>query len=269
MKKIIVITCTYERPLRSKFIKRCIECFQKVPELFWIVVEDAASPAIKIKELLEASGIKFEYLSIGPTADKGNSQKNLAIEYIRKKKLKGIVYIADDDNVYAKKLFQELRKVKRIAIFPVGNKGPNRIERPIVRDRKIVGWDAAWLERKFPVDMGGFAFNSEAIQGLDDQVWFWNVYGGETEFLEKFVKSKNELELLCDMCKKCYVWHNQPLDLDYHLTNFEIKYIDSLLRALSGRVPILNKCLKLVRRGLRKSNRILSNFKKRIKNYDK
>jgi len=269
MKQLIVITCTYERPLRQRYVLRLIDVFKKIPDLLWIIVEDDSTCSREINELLCASGIKYKYLAVGPTKDKGNAQKNLAINYIRENKLKGIVYIADDDNVYTKKLFQELRKVKRVAIFPVGNKGPSRIERPIIKDREIVGWDAAWLERKFPVDMGGFAFSSEAIMDLEDQVWFWNIAGGETEFLEKFVKSKDELELLCDMCKECYVWHNQPLDLDYRLTKFEIKYIDPLVRSLSGRMSVCSKFLELIRRGLRKSNRTWSNFKEGVKKDDK
>ena len=56
-----------------------------------------------------------------------------------------------------------IRKTKNISIFPVGDLGPNGIERPIIKDGKILYWDAGWTQRCFPVDMAGFAFNSKYL----------------------------------------------------------------------------------------------------------
>jgi hypothetical protein len=56
-------------------------------------------------------------------------------------------------------LFQ-IRKTKRVSIFPVGLVSGAPVSAPIVEDGELngfyVGWDG---NRKFPVDMAGFAFS--------------------------------------------------------------------------------------------------------------
>jgi hypothetical protein len=175
------------------------------------VVEDARTRNGKVRAALEASGLKHSYLNAGPSRDYGNIQKDLALRYIRDTGLKGVVYIADDDNYYDPKLFREIRKTERVSVFPVGNHGPGGVERPIVKNGKITGWNADWKSRKFPVDMAGFAFDAEVLRSLEAPLWRYKGRGGETEFLESFVRSQDELECLCSGCTKCYVWHNQPL----------------------------------------------------------
>jgi len=197
--------------------------FARVEKLFWIVVEDAAAIDDVLSETLRTSRIDHVYFHVGPTGDGGNSQKNLAFSYIRDKKMEGIVYCADDDNWLDGRLFNEIRKIKRVGIFPVGNLGPHGIEKPIVKNGKVYGWDADWKERKFCVDWGGFAFNAAVLQELSDPIlkgcteipyqkkshqFLMSRMETETQFLEKFVHSVDDLELLCDQCSKCYVWHN-------------------------------------------------------------
>ena len=108
----------------------------------------------------------------------------------------------------------EIRKVKQVAVLPVGNLGPNGIERPIVVDGKIVAWDCGWSSRQYPVDMAGFAFHSDLLRNIEKP--FWNVSGGrggENEFLQRIVPENYELEVLCDNATKCFVWHNENLAL--------------------------------------------------------
>lgn len=211
MRRIILITSTYERPQRIRCIQRCISMFRKVPDLLWLIVEDGSALCPDVESLLMKSGIDYRYLSIGPTRDFGNVQRDLALKYISAEKLDGVVYIADDDNYYENVLFEEIRRTKRVSVFPVGNLGPHGIERPIVRQGKIVGWDADWLERKYPVDMAGYAFDSQVLQALKPPLWAYVGRGGESEFLEKFVKSADEFELLCNDCRQCWAWHNHSL----------------------------------------------------------
>jgi len=210
--KILIVTPTYERIRRILYIKRLIKIFRNIRNILWIIVEDADRACPEVERLLKKSGIAYIYLNTGPTSDFGNLQRDFALRYIRDRNLEGIVYLADDDNYYDEKLFDEIRKTKNVSVFPVGNLGPHGIEKPIVQGGKILEWDAGWKERKFPVDMAGFAFNTRLLKPLSDPVWsVRKVRGGETEFLEKIVNSKDELETLCDNCKECLVVHNKPL----------------------------------------------------------
>ena len=207
MTPLLIITCTVRRKERLRFFKECIKTFVRVPHMHWIVVEDGHEIDPEIDSLLAQSGIPYNYFHIY-SRDFGNAQKNLGLTYIRDHHLKGIVYIADDDNRYDIRLFEEIRKTKKISIFPVANLGPTGIERPVVKDGKIIGWDANWAFRKFPVDQSGYAVNAELLSTFKDPIWAPPQPSGETDFIEKVIQSQDELEALCDECRECYVWHN-------------------------------------------------------------
>jgi hypothetical protein len=205
--RIILVTCTYRKPKRLSFFKENIQIFKQVPNILWVIVEDGDTIDEELKNLLEASQIPYVYLNV-MTRSHGNAQKNMALTYIRDHKLEGIVYVADDDNCYDVRLFEEIRNTKRIAVFPVGNLGPHGIERPIIKDGRIAGWDADWTSRKFPIDQGGYALNAKLLWGMADPVWGHLNRGGESEFIEKLIASADQLEILCNQCQTCYVWHN-------------------------------------------------------------
>jgi hypothetical protein len=209
--KLLIVTPTYTRPLRLSFLNRCAEDFRVVSNLLWIVVEDAEEPAPEVAQLLSRSSLDYVYLTCGPTRAWGNAQRNRGLEYIRDRRLEGVVYLADDDNKYQQPLFDELRKIKRIGVMPVGCLGPSGIERPIVHQGKIVGWDADWTSRIYPVDMAGLGFNAALLSELSGDAWPHRGLGGESEFIERVVSSADELEILCNDCRECYAWHNLPI----------------------------------------------------------
>ncbi|MBF0594275.1 MAG: hypothetical protein HQL22_04840 [Candidatus Omnitrophica bacterium] len=211
LSELLIITCTYRRPHRMHFLEETLKVFRQIPNMRWIVVEDDHAVDPQVKEFLGQCGIPYVYLNVY-SRNFGNSQKSVGLSYIRDNHLQGIIYTADDDNRYDVRLFNEIRKTRKISVFPVGNLGPNGIERPIVQAGKIVGWDADWSSRKFPIDQAGYAINAKLLAPLKDPLWVYSQYGGETEFIEKIIQSPDELEILCNECRDCYVWHN---DLRY------------------------------------------------------
>ena len=212
IRNIIFVTCTYKRPGRIAFMRRHIDrLFAKTRDYIWIVVEDGSELDPEVTQVLR--GVNAIYRCIGPTRDKGNVQRNLAFECIRDLRLDGVVYNMDDDNLVYDLMCAELRKVTRFAIFPVGNLGPDGVERPMVSEGRIQGWRADWTSRKYPVDMGGFAFPSNVLFELPSPIWTHVGVGGESEFIERFVASPDELDVsLCHFNRMCLVYHNEPLD---------------------------------------------------------
>lgn len=204
--KIIVVTATYKRFERIPMISHLMSILNRRDDVVWIVVEDGKEKDEKLVEILPEYAI---YLNIGPTKDGGNVQRNLALEYIVDNQLDGVVYNADDDNRYLDGLFDEIKKTKKISIFPVGNLGPNGVERPVLEDGKFVRWDANWLDRKFPVDMAGFAFHSSLLKNLKRPIWIHKGMGGESELISKMISSVDEFEFLCKDCTEVCVWHNE------------------------------------------------------------
>jgi hypothetical protein len=57
--------------------------------------------------------------------------------------------------------------------------------------------------------MAGFAFHSGVLKETNRPFWTHGGRGGETEFIEKFVKSADEIEFLCNRCTDVFVWHNE------------------------------------------------------------
>ena len=162
-KRLILVTCTYNRPGRTELMEELSDLVSKnnnPDNTSWIVVEDASEIDYKIKGILPEFAT---YICEGPTKDGGNKQRNKALEYIRDNRISGNVYSLDDDNKYAPQIFAELRKVKRFGFLPVGNLGPKGIERPIVLNGLFYGWDSAWTNRKFPVYMAVFFFDSKFL----------------------------------------------------------------------------------------------------------
>jgi hypothetical protein len=208
---LLIVTPTYPRPLRLRFLKRCAEDFRAVRNLFWLVVEDDTQTCPEVARLLADSGIAHLYAAHGPTRSWGNAQRNWALRYIRDQRLEGVVYLADDDNKYEPQLFDELRKINRLGILPVGCLGPWGIERPVVRDGRLTRWSADWKRRKYPVDMAGFAFNAALLYEKEGDLWTYRGRGGESEFIERLIASPDELEFVCNDCRDCYAWHDLPL----------------------------------------------------------
>ncbi len=207
---LLVITPTFERPGRMALLERCLASFRGVAGLHWIVVEDGAAPHRDVASLLAAGGVAHTCLAEGPSRAWGNAQRDAALRHVRDRGMTGIVYLADDDNFYEPALFAELRRVRRVGVLPVGLLGPWGIERPILRGGRIAGWSAHWKSRRYPLDMAGFAFNASLLQGIAGPIWTYETRGGESEFLERLIASPDELEILCDSCRRCHVWHNLP-----------------------------------------------------------
>lgn len=210
MRQLIIVTPTWKRKGRAPYMRRFIDVLKNQENLLWLVVEDGEECDSYLTELFEASGIRYRYWAVGPTSDKGNLQRNAALEHIVDSRIEGIVYNADDDNLYHPDLFGELRKVERIALLPVGNLGPSGVERPVVKSGRIESWDAGWQGRRYPVDMAGFAFNSSLLAEFERPLWKYKGRGGESEFLEMIGGLSVGFEFLCDNCTTCLVWHNHP-----------------------------------------------------------
>ena len=178
-------------------------------------MEDALNCSLRIRNQLDFTGIMYAHLAASTPAlhveqkkAKGNFQRNRALDHIEALHgPDGVVYFGDDDNAYDMRLFNELRKTKRVGIFTVGFRGKSLYERCIVNSTtgkvgKIVPSDA----RKFPIDMGGFAVHTSVIKSIKPR--FQGRSGhAETEFLEQLVDSVTELEPLNLNCTRIYSWH--------------------------------------------------------------
>ncbi|XP_014206811.1 galactosylgalactosylxylosylprotein 3-beta-glucuronosyltransferase I [Copidosoma floridanum] len=226
---IYAITPTFARPVQKAELTRLSQTFLLAPNFHWIVVEDSPNKTPLVTNFLAQSGLTYTHLH-APTPSnyklgkndpnwkqpRGVEQRNAALRWIRanlNESHNGVVYFADDDNTYSRHLFQEIMKVKRVGVWPVGLVGGLMVERPICDKvtTKVTGFNAAWKpDRPFPIDMAGFAINVKVILEKKDAEFTYDTQSGlqESKILQQ-VTTRKELEGLADGCTKVYVWHTR------------------------------------------------------------
>ena len=142
--------------------------------------------------------------------------RNLAMRWVLDHGEEGsVVYFADDDNTYDLRLFSELRLTKTLSLFPVGLVTKTGLSSPIVRDGKIVGFYDGWISnRKFPVDMAGFAVNLATLQQASSRrkgrmaMPFTPGYE-EDGFLRQLDVQPSDAQPLANNCTIVMVWHTK------------------------------------------------------------
>ncbi|XP_073945832.1 galactosylgalactosylxylosylprotein 3-beta-glucuronosyltransferase I-like [Choristoneura fumiferana] len=215
------ITPTYSRLAQKADLTRLSQTLMLVKNFHWIVIEDSEKKTKLVENLLKESTIKYTHLNVKTNKAKhstasGVEQRNLALDWLRKylqtpEGAPGVVFFMDDDNTYSLKVFEEMRKVKRVGVWPVGIVGGMRVERPLVTDGKVSGFSALWKPyRPFPLDMAGFAINATLFLDYPEAKFSRKVQSGfqESEILKYFATVK-DLEPLADNCTKVYVWHTR------------------------------------------------------------
>ncbi|XP_012282242.1 galactosylgalactosylxylosylprotein 3-beta-glucuronosyltransferase P [Orussus abietinus] len=232
---IYVVTPTYRRPEQIPELTRMAQTLMLVRNVHWLVVEDATEPTRQVTELLRRTGLKFEHM-IAPMPDKykrkkgakprGVSNRNRGLQWIRANATKGVFYFADDDNTYDLDLFAEIRKTKKVSMFPVGLCTKFGLSSPIVKGGKFAGFYDGWIAgRKFPVDMAGFAVSVQFLLERPNATMPFRAGYEEDGFLKSLAPLEpKDIELLADDCTRVLAWHTQtkknepsaPLDLQQH-----------------------------------------------------
>ncbi|XP_063722318.1 galactosylgalactosylxylosylprotein 3-beta-glucuronosyltransferase 3-like [Symsagittifera roscoffensis] len=179
--RLIVITPTYNRPSQIPDLIRTKQALQLVSNCDWIVVEDANQTNLRVMNYLQdySSG-DFFYTHVLTEEKyremKGRTQRNMGIQLVEQLYAKAesqkrnhaetnpfrnaVVYFGDDDNSYDSKFLDLLKGTKRLSLFNVGLITNALLEGPLTENNKIIGFQTSWwVNRKFPVDMAGFAIN--------------------------------------------------------------------------------------------------------------
>ncbi|KAJ4800775.1 Glycosyltransferase [Rhynchospora pubera] len=233
-KLIIVVTPTYNRAAQAYFLHRLAQTLRLVPPpLLWIVVETGSKTSSETASILRRSGVMYRHISCkqtsGEVKDRGVHQRNKALDLIEHHRLEGIVYFADDDNIYSLELFDWLREIRGFGTWPVAmlthDKSKAILEGPVCKNGQVIGWhtnEKSKRLRRFHVDMSGFAFNSTMLWDPDKRVHLaWNtirqldtVKEGfqETTFIQQLVEDETQMEAVPSDCAKIMNWH---LHLDY------------------------------------------------------
>ncbi|XP_048103218.1 galactosylgalactosylxylosylprotein 3-beta-glucuronosyltransferase 2-like [Alosa alosa] len=218
---IYVITPTHTRPTQKADLTQLGNTLSQVPNLHWIVVEDADFKSPLVAKFLLNSQISYTHLNVSKPGycksgcvAKGSEQRNLGLDWLRRNRGpldSGVVYFGDDDNTYDLELFEEMRYTKHVSVWPVGLIAARWYERPLVRDGRVVGWYTGFPGRRFGTDMAGFAVNLNLILANPEARFILKgARNGmqESDFLSKLTKLEY-LEPKANNCTKVLVWHTR------------------------------------------------------------
>ncbi|CAD6231953.1 unnamed protein product [Miscanthus lutarioriparius] len=193
---LIVVTPTRARPLQAYYLHRLAHTLRLVPQpLLWLVVDRGAATR-ETAALLRGSGLMYRHLPSSHRdapddarrrapehpAERGlRRQRNAALDHIEHHRIHGLVYFADEDNVYSLDLFHQLRGIRSFGAWPVAMLGVGKsktlLEGPVCDNSQVIGWhtnERDKRQRRFHVNTSGFAFNSSMLWDADKrahQAW--------------------------------------------------------------------------------------------------
>ncbi|KAI9004727.1 hypothetical protein BC832DRAFT_592660 [Gaertneriomyces semiglobifer] len=181
-------------------------------DLVWFIAEDSACLDPDILELLNCSKVPYVYFAFGPTRKWGHAQKNviidLTIRLTRDFKFSAAVHPLDDDSYVHPQSFDLLYNTRRFSFIPVHGLGPYGVEYAIPDEHGMAASiKAGWMERKFPLDMNGMAWNTSLFDNYTPAqkhlYWPYPTRGGESEFVSEHLTSIHEIEVPCRDDPKC------------------------------------------------------------------
>lgn len=132
---------------------------------------------------------------------------------------RGVVFFADDDNTYDLRLFEEMRNTSKVSIWPVALVGGLKIERPLIKEGRVVGFNSVWSpQRPYPVDMAGFAINVHLLLNHPDASFSYDVPRGfqESHILSQLISGWSQLEPKAANCTQVLVWHTRTVKPSFH-----------------------------------------------------
>ncbi|KAG8375573.1 hypothetical protein BUALT_Bualt10G0114600 [Buddleja alternifolia] len=250
-KLLIIVTPTLSRPLQIYYLSRLAHTLKRVPHpLLWIVVE-MNSQSMETAELLRNAGVMYRHLVCSfenstEITDKNVLLRNVALLHIETHHLDGIVYFADDNQIYSTDLFDQMRQISRFGTWTVAkleeSEGEILLEGPICNGSQVIGWhviDMTKRYRRFHADMSGFAFNSTII--WDPKRWHRPTLEPirqlemvkedlqASAFIEQIVEDESQMECFSMDSSGIMVWHHTMDSHSYPHDWFTSSNLDTIV----------------------------------------
>ncbi|XP_071521050.1 galactosylgalactosylxylosylprotein 3-beta-glucuronosyltransferase P-like [Panulirus ornatus] len=215
---LYIITPTYPRAEQLAELTRTAQTLMNIPNVVWIVSEDAVEATPAVTNYLNESDLHTVYLRVQMPSKyqkernkpRGVANRMAGLNWVRENAKDGVLYFADDDNTYDIRIFEQMRWTRKVSMFPVGLVTKLGVSTPIVKDGKVLGFYDGWIaKRKFPIDMAGFAVNVQYLLERPLAAMPYKVGYEEDGFMKSLGIKASEIEPLAFNCTKIWVWHTQ------------------------------------------------------------
>ncbi|XP_006645519.1 probable glucuronosyltransferase Os01g0157700 [Oryza brachyantha] len=122
------------------------------PPLLWIVVgAENRTATARAVHALRGTGVMFRHLTYAaenftgrPAGDEVDYQRNVALSHIQLHRLPGVVHFAGASSVYDLRFFEQLRRTRGIAAWPIATVSSSdqtvKLEGPTCSSSQITGW---------------------------------------------------------------------------------------------------------------------------------
>ena len=222
---IYFITPTYPRREQVAELTRLSQTLILAGNVHWVIAEDAPSCSPLVSNILARSGLSYTHL-VSPMppmyrkaklrdTPRGVSSRRAGLAWVMDNVEEGVIYFGDDDNTYDMRLFQQIALTRTVSMFPVGFVASQGVSAPIVQKGRVVGFSDAWFaQRKFPVDMAGFAINLQFLRKRNPRAATAMPYKAGYEedlFLQSLNLTLGDIEPLASDCTEILVWHTKTL----------------------------------------------------------
>lgn len=222
---VFFITPTYPRREQIAELTRLGQTLLLAKNIHWIIAEDSNFCSPMVSELLNRLEIPYTHL-VSPQPlmykkaklkynPRGVSSRRAGLHWVMQNRKQGVIYFGDDDNTYDIRLFQQIAKTQTISMFPVGFIGVQGVSTPIVKDGKVIGFSDDWFaQRRFPVDMAGFAINLEFLVQRNpraDTAMPYKAGYEEDLFLRNLHIKLEDIEPMGNDCTEVLVWHTKTV----------------------------------------------------------
>ena len=220
---IYFITPTYPRREQVAELTRLSQTLILAGNVHWIIAEDAYRCSPMVSSILARSVLPYTHL-VSPMPPmyrkaklednpRGVSSRRAGLAWVMDNVEEGVIYFGDDDNTYDTRLFQQIALTRAISMFPVGLAQYQGVSSPIVQKGRVVGFSDSWFaQRKFPVDMAGFAISLQFLRKRNPRAATampYKVGYEEDLFLQSLNLTLGDIEPLASDCTEILVWHRQ------------------------------------------------------------
>ncbi|XP_013793862.1 galactosylgalactosylxylosylprotein 3-beta-glucuronosyltransferase S-like, partial [Limulus polyphemus] len=203
---IYIITATYARANQIPEITRLAQTLMHVPNIHWLVVEDWSDKNPMVEKILVKRGVQHTYL-VGPRPPNhlkypyAVSCHHAAFKWIRKNAKSGVIFMADDDNVFDLRVFEQMRSTKNVSVWPVGGMFKEQFSSPVVKDGKVIDfYDGFRKRRKFALDWAAFAVSVQHFLSIPGATVPYRNGFEEDLFLQSLRYELDDLEPKANNC---------------------------------------------------------------------
>jgi Glycosyltransferase family 43 len=101
---VYFVTLTYYRTTQMADMTRLAQTLMHDNRIYWIVVEDRSDCTVRIRALLERTGLPYAHVAVrrdpAQKLFREGNQRNRGLDVVEQVNLPGVVFFGDDDNSY-------------------------------------------------------------------------------------------------------------------------------------------------------------------------